>query len=230
MTTYLFDIDGTLARSNDLDERLFALAIEEILGVEGISTDWATYADTTDEAITRELIEMHMAGEDPDQLATATRLRFIELVTSDLADLRSTITPVPGVPEILDRLAQRDGAALAMATGGWPESAKLKLEAIGVDHAAHTLCTCADHPQRHGIIEHALAQLGRTTERAVYFGDGIWDARASRRLGIGFVGIAAEQGRRERLEAEGATVILEGFADFEAVVEAAEQAMASARS
>lgn len=228
MTTYLFDIDGTLARSNDLDERLFALAIEEILGVEGISTDWATYADTTDEAITRELIEMHRAGEDPDQLAAATRLRFIELVSADLADLQQHITPVPGVPQILDRLAQQDGAALAMATGGWPESAKLKLQAIGVDHAAHTLCTCADHPHRHGIIEHALAQLGRTSESAVYFGDGIWDARAARRLGIGFVGIAAEPGRRERLEAEGATVILDGFADFDEVVEAADRAMAIA--
>ena len=225
MTTYLFDIDGTLARSNDLDERLFARAIEEVLGVSGISTDWATYADTTDEAITHELIGLHRAGEDAGQLCAATRARFIELVTADLADLQRTITPVPGVPDILASLAGRDGAALAMATGGWPESAKLKLEAIGVDHARHTLSTCADHPHRHGIIQHALARLGRSTERAVYFGDGIWDARASRRLGIGFVGIAAEPGKRERLEAEGVSIILDDFSDLDRVLDAADRAM-----
>jgi len=226
MTTYLFDIDGTLARSNDLDERLFARAIEEVLGVAGISTDWATYADTTDEAITRELIEKHRAGEDPNLLVSNTRARFIELVRADLGDLRRTITPVPGVPDILARLARQEGAALAMATGGWPESARLKLEAIGVDHAAHTLCTCADHPHRHGIIEHALGRLGRSSDRAVYFGDGIWDARASRRLGIGFVGVAAEPGKRERLEGEGVTVILEDFSDFDQVLQAADRALA----
>ena len=228
MITYLFDIDGTLARSNDLDERLFARAIEEVLGVSGISTDWATYSDTTDEAITHELIGLHRAGENAKQLAAATRNRFIELVTADLSDTKRAITAVPGVPDILGRLAQREGAALAMATGGWPESARLKLDAIGVEHAAHTLCTCADHPHRHGIIENALSRLGRTTDRAVYFGDGIWDARASRRLGIGFVGVAAEPGKRERLEGEGVRVILEDFSDFDRVIEAADEAVAIA--
>lgn len=228
MTTYLFDIDGTLARSNDLDERLFARAIEEVLGVPGISTDWATYADTTDEAITRELIERHLAGAEADRLTAATRSRFIELVTADLGNAQRTIAPVPGVPRILDLLGARDGAAIAMATGGWPESARLKLDAIGVDYSRLPLCTCADHPHRHGIIEHALGQLGRRRDRAVYFGDGIWDARASRRLGIGFVGVAAEPGKRDRLEREGVTIILDDFSDPERVLDAANRALALA--
>ncbi len=225
MTTYLFDIDGTLARSNDLDERLFARAIEEVLGVAGISTDWASYHETTDEAITRELIQMHRAGDDADQLVAATRARFIEMVRADLADLQRTITPVPGVPRVLDDLASQDGAAVGMATGGWPESAKLKLDTVGVNYAAHHLSTCADHPHRYAIIRHALERLGRSTDGAVYFGDGIWDARASKRLGIGFVGVAAEPGKRERLEAEGVTIILEGFDDLDQVIEAAERAL-----
>jgi phosphoglycolate phosphatase-like HAD superfamily hydrolase len=228
MATYLFDIDGTLARSNDLDERLFARAIEEVLGIRGISTDWASYHETTDEAITRELIQSHRAGDDENGLVAAARARFIEMVRADLADLQRTITPVPGVPDVLDRLAGREGAAVAMATGGWPESAKLKLESIGVDFGAHHLSTCADHPHRYAIIRHALDALQRDTEGAVYFGDGIWDARASKRLGIGFVGIAAEPGKRERLEAEGVTIILDDFRDLERVIDAADRALALA--
>lgn len=228
MHAYIFDIDGTLARSNDLDERLFARAIEEVLGVEGISTDWASYSETTDEAITRELISTHRASEDADALVASTRSRFIEMVRADLADLQRTITPVPGVPQVLDLLADREGASVAMATGGWPESAKLKLETVGVDYNRHHLSTCADHPHRYAIIQHALTRIGRGTDGAVYFGDGIWDARASRRLGIGFVGIAAEAGKRERLEAEGVTVILDGFGDIGEVVDAAERALSIA--
>ena len=73
-----------------------------------------------------------------------------------------------------------------------------------------------------------MAGLGRDTDGAVYFGDGIWDARASKRLGIGFVGIAAEPGKRERLEAEGVTVILNDFSDIDEVVDAAERALSIA--
>lgn len=225
MISYIFDIDGTLALSNDLDERLFARAIEEVLGISGISTDWSTYRETTDEAITRELIERHLPNKDPHQLTHATRERFIELVRADLADPSRTVSPVPGVPQILAQLARQDGAAVAMATGGWPESARLKLAAVGVDHSVHTICTCADHPHRSAIIEQALADLGRGRENAVYFGDGIWDARASRRLGIGFVGVAAEDGRRERLETEGVRIILDDLSETSAVLDAAEQAL-----
>ena len=72
------------------------------------------------------------------------------------------------------------------------------------------------------------AVIADPPDGAVYFGDGIWDARASRRLGIGFVGIAAEPGKRERLEAEGVTVILDGFGDIGEVVDAAERALSIA--
>lgn len=230
MNTFIFDIDGTLAISNELDERLFALAIEETIGVSGISTDWGTYSDTTDEAITHELAGLHLPQDDPAAVALRVRTRFIELVRADLGDMRRTIAPVPGVPHILARLAEQENAAVAMATGGWPESARLKLETIGVKHAEHTLCTCADHPHRHGIIEHALRRLGRGVEGAVYFGDGVWDARATRRLGMAFVGVAAEPGKRERLEAEGVAVILDDFSDADAVLHAARRALDQTRA
>ena len=38
-------------------------------------------------------------------------------------------------------------------------------------------------------------------ENTVYVGDGAWDARAARKLGIGFVGVRHD-GRRARLHAE----------------------------
>lgn len=225
MTTFIFDIDGTLAISNELDERLFAQAIEETLGIRGISTDWGTYAETTDEAITAELAGLHLPQNDPVEISQRVRERFIELMRAGLADAQSTIRPVPGVPGILGQLAERENASIAIATGGWPETARMKLDTIGVDHRVYRLCTCADHPHRHGIITRALECVDRPLEGAVYFGDGVWDARTTHRMGMAFVGVAAEPGKRERLEAEGVRVILEDFTDPETVVGAAEEAI-----
>jgi hypothetical protein len=45
----------------------------------------------------------------------------------------------------------------------------------------------------------------------------VWDARTSRELGIGFVGVRVE-GDFERLRAEGATRVLRDYEDLDAAV------------
>jgi len=46
----------------------------------------------------------------------------------------------------------------------------------------------------------------------VYVGDGVWDARTSRELGIGFVGVRV-RGDFENLKAEGATALIRDYSD-----------------
>jgi phosphoglycolate phosphatase-like HAD superfamily hydrolase len=48
--------------------------------------------------------------------------------------------------------------------------------------------------------------------RAVYVGDGIWDARTCRRLSIPFIGVTTD-GRAARLAAEGAVRVFADFSD-----------------
>jgi len=60
--------------------------------------------------------------------------------------------------------------------------------------------------------------MQRATDRygdfgsAVYVGDGVWDARASRRLGIPFIGVATD-GQAARLTAEGAARVFTDYSD-----------------
>ena len=49
-------------------------------------------------------------------------------------------------------------------------------------------------------------------DRSVYIGDGVWDARACRAIGIPFIGIAGDV-RAERLTAEGAVKVFPDFTD-----------------
>jgi len=60
-----------------------------------------------------------------------------------------------------------------------------------------------DAPERETIIRLAAQRAGEQLHRAVYVGDGVWDANACRRLGIAFIGIGAGA-QAERLTAAGA--------------------------
>jgi phosphoglycolate phosphatase-like HAD superfamily hydrolase len=50
--------------------------------------------------------------------------------------------------------------------------------------------------------------------QVTYVGDGVWDARSAKRLGIGFIGVA--HGEKETaLRAAGATAIIQDFTDYD---------------
>ena len=65
----------------------------------------------------------------------------------------------------------------------------------------------------------AIESSAAIADGVVYVGDGVWDLRAARRLGHGFVGVGGDRGR-ERLVREGASVVLRDFTDLEGTVAA----------
>src|SRR5690349_21329755 len=81
--------------------------------------------------------------------------------------------------------------------------------------------TSDDHPSREEIVRRAIARAEAGNgpfESIVSVGDGIWDVRTARALGIGFVGIGRGE-RAERLGREGAGQVFEDFRDWDAFVE-----------
>jgi hypothetical protein len=56
----MFDIDGTLTLSNDLDDAAFLSALDEVFNIREVSTDWATYLQVTDAGIFREICITHL--------------------------------------------------------------------------------------------------------------------------------------------------------------------------
>ena len=81
---------------------------------------------------------------------------------------------------------------------------------------AYPSASCDDAPERDSIIrlsmQKAVSRFGGPFVSAVYVGDGVWDARASRKVGIPFIGIGAGV-RAEKLAAKGAVVVLRDFSD-----------------
>ena len=52
----VFDVDGTLIETLDIDEASWQEAGREVLGLEKISTDWGMYEQSTDEAVVSQLV------------------------------------------------------------------------------------------------------------------------------------------------------------------------------
>ncbi len=130
--------------------------------------------------------------------------------------------PVGGAREVLALLGL-GGGGVATATGGWRRTAELKLATAGVPFEGVAAAHADDAHPRERIVELAARRALHPGESSigpvVYVGDGIWDVRATRRLGIGFVGVGTGAAA-ERLRDEGAEVVLPDFRDETRFMEA----------
>ena len=207
----VFDVDGTITETTAVDAEVYASVFRDVFGAPLPSTNWAEYKHATDQGIAQEAVAR--AGLDPRLIPEFTR-RFV-------ADLRAVLArrgalQVPGGAALLDRLAVR-GHAFAFATGAWEESARAKLSSAGIDVSGRVLVGSDFHVAREEIIREAL-RLAPRARRAVYVGDGPWDVKAARALGMPFVGVD----RRDSgaLSSAGAREVLADYRDIEAALAA----------
>jgi len=238
----IFDLDGTLCVSSDLDDECYAEACRRTLDLPSIDTDWAAYPDATDPVIGRTLIDRHLPDVQSDPTAGDRALRqlhdaFVHLIRERIGPQHSRQTP--GAASLLQQLAQHSHAHAAVATGGWRESATLKLQHAGIQLPTDIpMRTSYDALRRVDIIRAAWnaveARLGRTVPKhdVVYLGDGVWDLKATRQLDIGFLGVVVEHGKAQRLAEEGVPHrhMLERFPDADQLLDLARQVSPAAHT
>ncbi len=181
----MFDIDGTLVASYDFDADCFQAAVYEVMNLD-IDTDWRHYRHVSDSGILNQIIEEQGLQNDRAALIDAVREAFTRRVADYLSS--HPISPVPGAQDFFDRLRRRDDLDLAMATGGWCETARLKLQAAGFETDGIPLASSCDHFDRIEIMKLAERRCGYSGKgRITYFGDGPWDRMAATALGYNFV-------------------------------------------
>jgi phosphoglycolate phosphatase-like HAD superfamily hydrolase len=226
MKLVVFDIDGTLTRTNEVDDECYVRAFEEELGFTGIDRDWSTYPSFTDTAIARELYARHQGREPGVEEIERVRRRFFALLESAFARAPHRFTEIPGAAEALRRLRRSPGFRVALATGAWETSARLKLRAAGLEVDGLPLATSDVSPLREEVVRRAIALAEAEAgpfESVVSIGDGLWDLQVARALGLGFIGVASGE-RAERLRRAGAGVVIESFLDWEEFIKELEGA------
>jgi len=215
MPLIIFDIDGTLTESVQADDVCFARALAEVWGFHGVDTDWSKYRHVTDAGLLHELHETRTGRIPTTAELHAFREHFLTLLAQMLAE--NPVTPIAGAPELLTHLRERTDYGVALATGAWGDSARLKMASAGLCYDDHPAASSDDAPDRVSIMklsrQRATERFGET-EQVVYVGDGVWDARACRALGWPFIGLATGE-RALRLKEEGALAVLPDYTDLD---------------
>lgn len=197
MHLLLFDIDGTLTDTNDVDTSCFVQALRDVFALSEISTDWSAYPDATDSAITAHVVRDRL-GRDPrpEELAKM-KDRFHALVLQAFSDNPTLCRAVPGGPQFLETVHHFTNYAVAFGTGGWELTARLKLRFGGYLHSELPMASADDAHRRVEIcsiaVERAVSHyMVSAFDSIVYIGDGIWDARAASDLGFRFLGVGID--------------------------------------
>jgi phosphoglycolate phosphatase-like HAD superfamily hydrolase len=216
----IFDVDGTLTESGDVDTEINVRAMAELFGVGDVDTDWSHYRHATDGGVFEECFARRWGRPaGPDE-----RTRFEERVGADMEEaLRAhphRSRAVTGAPALLAALAARPEVTVALASGAYQRSMLAKLRGAGLELEALPRATGSDAIAREEIVALACARAatragGRRFDRVVSVGDGVWDAATARRLELAFIGVGSGAARA-RLEHAGARTVVDDYRDLAA--------------
>ncbi len=229
----VFDVDGTLCDTCDVDQECYLRAVGERLGGDVRDVDWSAAPQITDSGILDWLWRLYHRRPPTAQETAAVVNRFVHLLSDELQREPSRFAAVAGAREAVSILRSW-GVPVAAATGGWKEAASLKLEAAQLppDMLLASSNDSADRVTVFRLAAERAASAGRVNPDIVLVGDGIWDVNVASRLNWRFVGIARDA-KATRLRSAGASLVLPDLQDLTALKTAigiGDDARADARS
>lgn len=125
MNLVIFDFDGTLTRTNEIDNSCYVDAFADSHKIFGIETDWAKYENVTDSGIAAEIFTERLGPTvKEDDFATFKNCFMKKL--SDFAESDMTLfSEITNAKVMLEKLKFEEDWSIALATGCFYDSAKL---------------------------------------------------------------------------------------------------------
>jgi phosphoglycolate phosphatase len=216
---WLFDIDGTLLLTQGAGREAMVCALRDHFGVDD-DLKTIPFAGRTDMLILEDILARHGLG-----FADGERHRFW---ASTAAHMRRLMDPprgglLPGVPELLERVASEPTWARALLTGNVTEMAHIKLGSFGILERFGWGTFGEEGPDRDSLarlaVNRAAARHGVPPERCVVVGDTEWDVGCARAAGARCVAVATGGRTRAELEACGAEFVVESLSEGDAIVD-----------
>ena len=202
----LFDLDGTLADTIPLIVASYQHAFRTVL------------AQEVEEARARAWIGRPLLPalleESPEHGHELDRV-YREW---NLANTATLIRRYEGVPELLAELTAA-GVTGAVATSKRRETARIALEAVGIDHLVEVVAALEDttaHKPAPDPLLHAAATLGADPGDCAYVGDATVDVLSARAAGMSAVAVTWGAGERDALLAAGPDTLVDTVADLRA--------------
>lgn len=187
MKAYIFDIDGTLVTSNHIDGKFYKEAILDCFPAITFKKNWSRYKNITDEGLLTEIFcdNSVILGIE---LRNTIKANFFRKIRSYI-DAGFSFESFPGAKAYIERCIKYDDRRIAFATGGWRDSAIMKLQSAGFVFEKIPIFSSDNSSIRTEIMKQALRALGTGFDEIIYFGDATWDRNAVNKLGWKFVAV-----------------------------------------
>lgn len=193
----MFDIDGTLVESNEIDSLCFKRAVEEVTGIT-IQPDWSLYQHVTDSGILNEFLEKNQV-KDRESTKAKVKEEFVSKLQEAL--LLEPLKEIPGASAFLNELESKRNVTISFATGGWLESALLKLKSAEISVGNIPIASANDHYERTKIMQIAQSRsVNQKNTDCTYFGDGVWDKEACKDLNFNFIAVGSNVEHHNSIE------------------------------
>lgn len=221
----LFDVDGTLADTMGAGKAALTDAMTAVYGETG-PVDSFQFHGRTDPEIVRGLLSA--VGWADEAIARGFRdlwPRYLERLGHELDRLDGRATPLPGVSELLARIAFDDRFACGLVTGNLEEGARLKLAAVGIEECFAFGGYGSDAEARDELPGVALDRgadvHGQRLDpaRAVVIGDTPADVRCARAGGTRVLAVATGRHSMAELASCEPDAVLPDLADTERALE-----------
>ena len=199
----LFDVDGTLVDTNYLHTVTWWQAFAQAGQHMAMTDIHRAIGMGSDQLLDRLLPDDR--DKDADSGLTASHDALY-------ATYWTRLRPLPGAVELLRACKKRGLTVVLASSAGENESGVLRgvLDAEDVIDAA-TFSGDVEHTKpAPDLVEVALEKAAVPSERAVFVGDTVWDAQASRKARVPFIGLLSGGIGREELAEAGAAQIYAG--------------------
>jgi len=202
----LFDLDGTLTRTDFADQLIFLEAFREKISPEIRSVEDYKLKNNTDNGDTFELYQLfhgrYPGKEELNEVihCVVEKFRKLSLVHPEY------FAAVEGAPELISYFLSEEKCRwhIGIATGCWYESALLKLKLSGLYRSEMPIATSDRMFSKAEIILSAVEKAKKMNkvsnyDKIVYVGDSYTDLLASLSLSIDFIGIQAENNLTKKI-------------------------------
>jgi len=194
MNLIIFDIDGTLTLTNEIDSQCFIPAVEVVMQQPLLNTQWHTYKYSTDSGMLTEIWYASFQRTPTEDEIVKVKTAFIDNMKQAWLKNPLLYQSIPGAHQVFNKIFALNNWQIALATGAWQQSALFKLAVCGIKCDEIPKAFSDDHKERTDIIKQAvlLAKESYNTAvytRIVYVGDRAWDKQAANQLGIEFIGV-----------------------------------------
>ena len=209
-TAFLFDLDGTLVDS----VYQHVLAWKHALDEEGIALSvWRIHRRI---GMSGGLFTNQLLRETGQDLTVERMERLRHLHAQAYQAQKASVQPLPGARALLQWLGEA-GIPWAIATSGRMETARVNLEALGVDPDRSVVVTrdqvryAKPDPD---LFLAAADRLGFPIANCMVVGDAIWDMLAATRARALGIGLLSGGYGREELQQAGAIRVYDDPADL----------------